>query len=147
MLLQYDHSINKYRQRFFEEKFSNLHLKTPDVVLMVKISEAKTIKMAQIINEFPFHKSHVTRAVDRLFELNYLKKTLDPDDLRGYILEITPNGEKIATEVKKGLDEWNELLNKPLSQEELDSVARIREKIYNHLKTYFEEEVADEKNI
>ena len=144
MLLQYDHSINKYRQRFFEEKFSHLHLKTPDAVLMVKVNEAKTIKMTQIINEFPFHKSHVTRAVDRLSELNYLKKTPDSDDLRGYILEITSLGEKIAEEVKNGLNEWDVLLNEPLSQEELDSVARIREKIYNHLKNHFEEELPDE---
>ncbi len=147
MLLQYDHSINKYRQRFFEEKFGHLHLKTPDAVLLVRVNDAKTIKMAQIINEFPFHKSHVTRAVDRLFELNYLNKTPDPNDLRGYILEITPAGEKIAEEVKKGLNEWNELLNEPLNQEELDSVARIREKIYNHLKKYFEEDLPDEKNL
>lgn len=147
MLQQYEHSINRYRHRFLDEKLSALHLKNPDGILLVRMNEVKTIKMAQIIVEFPFHKSHVTRSVYRLFGMHLIKKTPDPDDLRGYILAITPKGEKTAAEVKKCLNEWTELVNKALSKEELATIAKLREKIFEHLKKYFEEDSTDEKNL
>jgi len=145
MFHQYEHYINKCRHRFLDERFEKLRLKSPDGFLLVRIDKAKVLKMSQLIAELPFHKSHVTRAIFRLHRQGMVTKTADPEDLRGYILKITPLGEKTATEVIGAINDWDNLVNSALTKDEIALIEKTREKIYLFLKNYFEEDT-DEKN-
>jgi DNA-binding MarR family transcriptional regulator len=144
---KYDHQINKYRHRFFEEKFKNLNINFPEGPYLVKISEAKIIKMNQLNSMFQFHKSHSTRAIQQLADNGFILKEIDPEDQRGYILSITPEGSDMAMKVIQVLNEWETLITSVISEEEKVVIENIQKKIYIKVLEYFEEDQLDEKNL
>ncbi len=146
MLEYYDHLINRYRHRFLESRLTNLGVKNPDGFLLVRIDKQKKIKLAEVVQNLPFHKSHVSRTMLRLVESGYVEKTPDPEDLRGYIITITPKGEKVANKVMGVIREWDNLVQAALSKDELKTLETINRKILDYLADYFKEDLPDGKN-
>jgi len=144
---KFEHLINKYRHRFFDERLKDLPIKYPEFPYLIKLSEEKKMKMNHLKDSLPFHKSHMTRAIQSLEDLHFIEKEVDQDDQRGYVVSITPEGEKIAQVLRQSAKDWEELTLSALSQEEIEIVSRIQEKIYVKIKAYFEEEMLDEKDI
>ncbi|MFA5420083.1 MAG: helix-turn-helix domain-containing protein, partial [Bacteroidales bacterium] len=75
-----DHRINKFQHRFFEERLEGVGISGPVGGYLMVIFEKKTMKMNDLIEDLPFHKSHATRAINRLQELGYIIKTVDSED-------------------------------------------------------------------
>ena len=144
---KFDHVINKYRHRFFEEKFKNIKVNFPEGPYLIKINETKVIKMNQLITSLQFHKSHSTRAIQQLADNLYITKEIDPEDQRGYILRITEAGSLVANKVLSVFQEWEELIMSVVSEEEKIVIDNIQNKMYVKVKEYFGEEVQDEKNL
>jgi len=137
---EYDHQIARYRHRFLEKKYAACGLQKPDGFYLVMIAKFKNLKLSRLIQESPFHKSHATRTINRLVEQGYIIKTVDPEDRRGYVLAITKQGEAIAKLVEEFHQEWQELVNKPLSEEELETIDKIKSKVLQYFREYFKEE-------
>lgn len=140
---RYDYVINKYQHRFLEEKFKNISIARSEAPFLKVIYKNGSIKMNDLISRLFFHKSHATRSINNLVKLGYVIKSKDPEDLRGYILTITPNGEVVARKIIKTLNEWENLIDSFLEEEERDYLNNIQIKIYEKLKAFFNEE---EKN-
>ncbi|MBN2504672.1 MAG: MarR family transcriptional regulator [Bacilli bacterium] len=146
MMEYYDHLINRYRHRFLETRLVDLDLKNPDAFFLARISKTGKVKLAHMIADVPFHKSHVTRAVMRLEELGHVKRTPDPEDLRGYVVEITESGMGIAKKVLTVIKEWDDLMLKALTKDERQTMDQLNRKICKYLSEYFEEDLPDGKN-
>ncbi|MBU1144879.1 MAG: hypothetical protein KJ971_03350 [Firmicutes bacterium] len=147
MINKYEHLINKFRHRFLDDSLKNIGINGPAGPYLIKISEAKTIKMNQIIVHSPFHKSHTTRAINELKDCELIIKVKDPEDQRSFILSITKKGELIADKVIEILRKWDELILSALNEEEKQMMQVITEKIYMKVKEHFEEDLLDEKNV
>jgi DNA-binding MarR family transcriptional regulator len=74
----------------------------------------------------------------------YVDKVIDPEDKRGYILSITEKGKKVALTIIDVLDEWDQLMNSFLEQNEKEFLSEIHKKVYLKLREYFQEESIDE---
>jgi DNA-binding MarR family transcriptional regulator len=105
---------------------------------------SKEIKMNDLIAKFFFHKSHTTRVIKSLVNDGYVDKVIDPEDKRGYILSITEKGKKVALTIIDVLDEWDQLMNSFLEQNEKEFLSEIHKKVYLKLREYFQEESIDE---
>lgn len=136
---KYDHIINKYRHRFFDERFKSINVNFPEGPYLVKIYEKTTLKMNDLTNIVHFHKSHSTRAIRQLSENGYIEKTIDPNDQRGYILTITESGKVVAKQVLKVIEEWDNLVLSVVTDEEKKIIENIQNKIYEKLKSVFED--------
>lgn len=137
---KYDHQISKYRHRFFEEKFKDMNINFPEGPYLVKIYEAKIIKMNQLNSMFQFHKSHSTRAIQHLTDHGFILKETDPEDQRGYVLSITEKGKELAIKVVQVINEWETLITSVITEEEKAVIDRIQVKIYNKVVEYFGED-------
>ncbi len=136
----YDHQIARYRHRFLEKHYGSFELQKPDGYYLVMIARSGSLKMSRMIQDAPFHKSHATRTINRLVALGLVEKTPDPEDLRGFVLNITASGNKIAEAVEKAHQEWQKLVQTPLSKAELETLETIKRKVYEYLQQYFAEE-------
>ncbi|MCF7923793.1 MAG: MarR family transcriptional regulator [Candidatus Izimaplasma sp.] len=135
--------INKYHYKFLEDKFKDLELGRAEAPYLKMIDAHSPIKMNSLITKVVFHKSHTTRAINQMEKDGLIKKQKDLNDLRSYILSITEKGKKIAKQVNQILQEWDDLVNSALSNEEIKQLDNIREKVYLKLKDYFEEDFAE----
>jgi len=141
MLNEYEHQLNKYRNRFFDLRLGEIGLAGPPGFYLMKIAMLGPVRMNVVVDETPFHKSHATRAVMRLSQSGLIEKSVDSEDQRGFVLCMTPEGEKAAAFVARTLSEWDELVNSALNETERAALAEITEKMFRRVKHYFEEEI------
>ena len=142
MLNEYEHLLNKYRTRFFDERLAARGLAGPPGFYLLKIASLAPVRMNAVVDETPFHKSHATRNVTRLVEAGLILKTVDPEDQRGFILEATPAGTEAAASVADTLADWDALVSSALDEKEKASLAEITRKMYLRVKNHFDEENA-----
>jgi len=144
---RYEHLLNKYRHRFIDEKIKDIDVNFPEGPYLIRIDKEKKIKMNTLKNSIPFHKSHLTRAINRLVEKGLIRKDTDPEDQRGFIVSITDEGERIASKAISVFDEWEQLVRSVITEEEQNTLSRIQEKMVRKVAEYFKEELPDEKNL
>lgn len=140
MIGKQEHLINKYKHRFFDTHLAPLGITPPEANYIVKIYQEKQVKMNDIIQTSPFHKSHGTRAIHSLNERGYITKEIDPSDRRGYILAISESGIPIAQKVITTLNEWDQLMMSALTDSERELLIHLKEKMYLKVKAYFGED-------
>ncbi|MCK4551395.1 MAG: winged helix-turn-helix transcriptional regulator [Tenericutes bacterium] len=146
---EYDHAIHKYRHRFFREKSSGFELSGVEIPYLRKIYKAnESIKMNDIVGESVYHKSHATRAINRLVKDGLVIKEKNPNDLRAYVLSVTEKGKNMAIQVGKVVKEWDDLVDTVITNEEREVLRNITKKIYHLLREYYnEEDIINEANI
>lgn len=104
------------------------------------IARFQSLKLSRLIRESPFHKSHATRTINRLVNQGFITKTIDPEDHRGYVVSATSKGKTTAQRVEAFHREWQDLMEAPLSETELETVSKIKEKVLAYLENHFKEE-------
>ncbi len=144
---KYDHLIDKYRHRFLHDRFKKLSVSRGEAPYLFRMVKQKELKMNDLVNELPFHKSHATRAISQLVEQGYITKQKDPNDKRGYILSITEKGEEIGERVDQIFRDWEAVLEPVLTQEDKEFLEKLSEKVYLRLKDYYKEDVLDEEDF
>ena len=144
-----DHAINKYRHRFFRDKSSLFELSHAEIPYLRKIYKANgSIMMNEIVGESVYHKSHATRAINRLVKDGFVIKEKNPKDLRGFVLSTTEKGKDIAIKTGKIVKEWDDLVETVITNEEREVLQNITKKILHLLKEYYnEEDIVNEANI
>ncbi len=63
-------------------------------------------------------KANIARAVNKLVKLGYVKRRIDPNDRRAYILSLTQKGKKIRPAIRKILKELTNTLLKGFDESE-----------------------------
>ena len=139
--------INKYHRRFLEKRFKELNIGRAEAPYISMIHHHGRIKMNTLISNVIFHKSHTTRAINQMVKDGLIIKEKDQGDKRSYIITITDKGIKVAESVEQILKEWEALINNALSEEEREQLENMRKKVYNDLKTYFEEDNHNEADV
>ena len=137
---EYNHLVNKYQHRFLSERFKDLEISRAEAPYLHRISRAKNIKMNDLISDLPFHKSHTTRAINKLVEDRLITKIINPEDKRGYLLSITDKGLEVAKKVAQILVEWDELISTVITEEERQQIINVTKKVYHLLLEYYGEE-------
>jgi DNA-binding MarR family transcriptional regulator len=140
MLNEYDHLLNKYRHRFFEERLGALGLAGPRGFYLKKIADCDSVGLNDVVNDSPFHKSHATRAVMGLAQAGLVRKEADPQDQRCIILHITDQGKEITSVIESTMSDWEDLLASALNENERASLNSIMKKVYLHVRQYYHED-------
>lgn len=141
---KYDHMISKYQHRFLEQRLKELPINRSEAPYLKVIYRSGEIKMNDLIAKFFFHKSHTTRVIKSLVEDDYVIKTVDPEDKRGFVLSITDKGKAVALKIIKVLDEWDNLMDSFLEKDEKEFLLNLQKKVYEKLLDYFEENDVNE---
>ena len=140
MHTRFDRAITTYRHRFFAERMEDDDIRVPEGKLLMMIDHVGEFPLNVLIDQSFFHKSHVTRSVNGLRDKGYILKKTNPDDRRTYLISITDKGQKKAQKIKNIQAEWEAIINAVLSEEERACIMRAQKKIYDRLKTMYENE-------
>lgn len=125
-----DKSIRSYRvfaQKRLREKGFNI---TIDQWLILKVLLDHPGIMQQEVAEMVFKdNASVTRIIEILEKLKYLKKKVNPNDRRKSILKITPSGEKVIQDVQKIVFENREIALNGISAKDLEITSNVLNQI------------------
>ncbi len=146
---EYEHANRKYHHRFLDEHFKELPITRAEApYLGIIIKSGNRILMNDLIAGLFYHKSHATRAINKMVDDGLIVKEKNQDDLRGYVLSLTEEGKKVAKQVHNIFEEWEALVNTVITDEERVVLNNISRKIHHLLSEYYgEEDTTIENNI
>lgn len=96
--------------------------------------------MNDLIDSMFYHKSHATRSITKLVDDGFIIKERNPNDGRAFILKITESGKEEAKKVIAIMDEFNEMVESVITDEERKILEDITIRIYHKLRNYYNEE-------
>ncbi len=100
------------------------------------ISKNPGISQDELANELCINKSNVTRGLNNLEELGFVKRKPDQNDKR--ILRVYPTAKMLDTfpEIKEVLREWNSYLTDDIDENEIKIFQSVLQRITERAKDY-----------
>jgi DNA-binding MarR family transcriptional regulator len=98
-------------------------------MLILMLESEKTKSMNELSCNMGCDASNITGLVDRLASANLIKRTVDPNDRRVKMVQLSNNGKKLREELLLGLKEAEALDMQKLTEEEHAQLERIVDKL------------------
>lgn len=99
------------------------HLYVRDQVTQRELSDACSIDPATL-----------SRALDRLEDMGYITRNDNPGCRRSYLVVLTEEGRKVAGQVHQVFHEIEEQMVKGFSEEEMETLYGLMDRIYQNLQ-------------
>jgi DNA-binding MarR family transcriptional regulator len=91
--------------------------------VLAELARSGPTTIGALHHTFGHKRSTLTNVVDRLEARALVRRRINPNDRRGFVLEMTPSGKAIANDVTKTLDRLDEELRTRLTEEQVAAVA------------------------
>ena len=143
--LSLDSSIlYRCNQKHFDKLLSKYEIGYTQLILLTQIYENEGISMNEFAVLGVFDKGTITKSVQRLEQLSYLRVENSENDKRLKLLYTTDKTQKIMPELYKMRQEWNSYLCSDISPIELEQYNQVQSKLIEKAKEYAQEIENDE---
>lgn len=130
--------IHRQGMRFFDFSLSKTEIGPGQQFFLVCIHENPGISMQQLAQIGHFDKGTVTKAVKKMEDQGYLRREPDDCDKRIHHLYTTREAEPALRMIYDLREQWNEILVKGLTQEEIHQAEALLTKISDNAYSYIE---------
>lgn len=78
----------------------------------------------------------MSRNLDKLEKMGYITREINPECRRSFLIYLTKLGRTKAQEIRTKFEQFDEILCKDISQEELEAFSKVLMKICDNLEEY-----------
>lgn len=125
------HNISLNQQKYMKSKFKDLNL-YHDVRYIMFIYDNPNCSQEDLVNMFCQSKGNIAKVLRKLEDLGYVKREVNPENRRKYMLTTTEKGNSLVPEYRRISKEWEKEVGITDSDEELKK--RIIEIAINGMK-------------
>ncbi len=129
IFLKHISSIYRNTNRYLDISLEDKQIGAGQQFFLTYIYENKGITMYDLAKIGNFDKGTVTKAVQKLTEFGYVTSQTDEKDKRVKHLYATEKAEEILHRVYGIRNIWKKKVTKGLSEEEIDTVSKILDKM------------------
>jgi DNA-binding MarR family transcriptional regulator len=129
--------VVRMAQAFINDKLKEIGLSSGLFYFILELLENDGLPMQELSRAVLVDNAYTTRAVNRLIELGYVDKKVDPNDSRSFRVYLTAQGTESSGKIKEVLTEWANLITANVTQEELGVVYNVFDKYYFNARIYF----------
>ena len=122
-----ENRMKTYMKKTFREK--NISISPAQIGILFLLMKNNSQSMSELSRILEIDNSSITRLVDSLEKMDFVKRDLKPGDRRQYRIFLTEQGKKEINRAKKIVREANEKIKEDIPEEEL----AIFLKVINHL--------------
>ena len=137
--------IYRSTQKFFDNALAKYNIGYGQVLFLTLIYENEGITMNQLSMLGSFDKGTITKSIQRLIELDYIKCEINPEDKRHKNLYTTNKCQEVIHEIYLLKQQWYDNLLFDLNDEEimlyLDLVERITDRAREYQNNIIENKV------
>lgn len=142
MVLPNDQTLNYsilYRcmHKFFDLKLTELDINAGQIAFLTIINENEGISLSKLADICSFDKGTVTKAIQKLSELNYIELKGD-NDKRIKNLFLTEKAKVIMPKIYALKQEWFSNLTASLTESELETYLNLQNKVMLEAKKYLD---------
>jgi DNA-binding MarR family transcriptional regulator len=127
-------AIHRKAIQIVKFKLRDYDIDVGQIFLLWYIHNHDGISQEQVAQNFHLDKATVSKNVKRLMRLGYLKKTVNPKDLREYQLSATQKAKTLSPQLEGILKDINKLMVNDVSKEEQDKLIEMLEKVLKNIE-------------
>lgn len=146
-LLMNNSILYRCAQKFYDKQLEDYQIGAGQILFLILIYENEGITMQNLAYKGAFDKGTITKSIQKLEELGYVKSVPRKDDKRVRCLYTTDATKNIISELYLIRREWWERLTKNLTQEEIHQYEVIQEKITENAMQYDVEQASEDVKI
>jgi len=131
-------TLHKNLHKYLKYKLKDIELKKEEVHFLHYISENDSVEQNTLSQCFNVDKSTTTRRVKKLIKHGYIKRKLNKNDHRKYMLFSTQKGKELSKDILDLFKVWNNEITKEITQEEIIFFKSISNKIIKNANNLIE---------
>src|SRR6185312_11532930 len=112
--------------RWIEVEFG---LQRVEFVVLYSLSLKNGVTASAICNSSGFPRNTISRAIQKLIDKKIVRREVDPNDLRSFVLHLTDEGRRIVDEAMQPMREREQLMLKGLSPAEQLMLSELLAKV------------------
>ena len=125
------HNISLNQQKYMKSKFSNIDF-GHDVRYISFIDDNPNCSQDDLVDMFCQSKGNIAKVLKKFEDEGYIKREVNPDNRRKYMLNTTDKGSKLVPKYRRISKEWEKEVG--ISDEDEELKKRIAEIAYNGMK-------------
>jgi len=102
-----------------------LGLTQAEAHVLAQIAIHGTIPISLLHHEFGHKRSTLTNILDRLEKRGLLRRQMNRTDRRSILVQLTPSGNRMASQVKDALDRLEQLISDQVQQRDLTGLVAV----------------------
>ena len=99
------HNISKNQIRYLNSRIKGYEFGL-EVRYLLMIHDNPGCSQDDLVNLYGESKSNVAKALKKLEKNSLIRRQINPDNRRKYMLETTPSGDKVAGKIRKISKDW-----------------------------------------
>lgn len=114
---------------YVERSAGELGITQAEAHVLAELHRHGPTQIATLHREFGHKRSTLTSILDRLERRKLIRRELNPDDRRSFVIHLTASGTRAASRVTDALDELERSLRRALDSNELRSLQTVTEAV------------------
>lgn len=128
--------LYRCNQKHFDKILSKFDISYTHLILLIEIYEKQGVSMNELAIMGVFDKGTVTKSIQKLEQLSYVRIENSEEDKRSKLLYTTDKAQTIMPELYHMKSEWNTYLSSDVSESELDTYYKIQGKLIDKAREY-----------
>ncbi|MDD4407326.1 MAG: MarR family transcriptional regulator [Bacilli bacterium] len=137
--------IARHSNVYAGRKLAAYNIGYAEVGVLMYLAKHQDVNQATIAKFFMIDKGSVTKTIIKLIEKDYVKRTNNKDNMREKRIYLTDNGHKMIKVMSEILNESNNYLLRDISEEEIEILNKISNKILTNSIELINKENENEK--
>jgi DNA-binding MarR family transcriptional regulator len=135
--------IGKYLSILYRQAQSYIthHLKPYNIgggqyIFLLALYRHDGISQEELSQELLIDKATTARALSKLEQAGYVRRSRDPEDKRAYRIFLTDRAREVKPVIYRTVQAWNSLLGADLNEEEKARIGVILQKMVDRTRLY-----------
>lgn len=137
--------LYRCNQKYYDKQLQEYDLGYTQFIFLVEIYENEGISMNELATKGSFDKGTITKSIQKLEQLDYVRIENSEIDKRSKLLFTSEKARNIMPKLYLIRQEWNEYLSSELSEEEKEVYAFATSKMINKAREYSLHEQNEER--
>ena len=117
-------------------RLAPLNLSGPKAMFLFCIFDHKTMSQAEICHELDMDKSSVAKMLVRLEKDGLITKTVNPNDIRSFLVSLTDQASAMIPEARKITDNWVDDATNCLTDLEKRNFYELLDKVVDNISCF-----------
>jgi DNA-binding MarR family transcriptional regulator len=120
-------------QIYINKELAQHDIGSSQYLVLLALNENDCVHQETLSKNLYLDKATITRSVTKLMKRGYVKREVDPEDRRAYILHITNKGRKLVPEIRKVLDQTSTIFLSGFSTQEKAAVLELLKRMHQNI--------------
>lgn len=125
------HNLSKNQMKYLNSKIHELDL-GHEMRFIMMIYDNPNISQDNLVNISGQSKASIAKSLKKLEDQGYIKREVNPDNRRKYMLKTTPKGDEIVPKIRKISKDWEKEVG--ITDEDYELKQRIKQIAINGMK-------------